>query len=550
MYLSMKYYILFILLFWGLCLGASRALAFESNALVNWQAPYATIYSSTYENLALDFTLMTTKTDVIKAIGLKNLGGANYSQHIKNLVLWVDEGLIGWQGLGTDRKIGDFLYSPSTDSWYIYNLDEKIIEDLRFFVSVDSFSLISKGAVIQLEIPVLADKNNNGTFDIGDLGIFLDSGDNGPLDKPLTNKNNQVFSVTQTDKLAPVLRINNLVDNQIINNDHYLITGIAFDQGNSGLTAALAININDQLETIVDYDQDDFSWSYNWQGIADGTYLINIQAYDQQGNFSQTAPLTVQVQKQGLGVNYSPVALEKNIILNTGLDPARGKITLKDDHDLAISNRLVEISGPRHNIISLANNMSDTNGEVSFTIRSEALGWQKFTVNVDDKFFSTFMIKVIAPVMQNTDLNFGDLIIGSNKAVYYFGADAKRYVFPTEKIYKSWYHDFSNLKKINDSLLAMIPLGGNVTYRPGSCLLKMQTDPKVYAIDRGGILRWIIDEDLASQIYGANWTKQIADLDEAFIPDYKWGSPLNNAQDFVAKDILEQVSDINTDKNL
>ena len=50
----------------------------------------------------------------------------------------------------------------------------------------------------------------------------------------------------------------------------------------------------------------------------------------------------------------------------------------------------------------------------------------------------------------------GDLIKASQAAVYYYGADGKRYVFPNEKTYKTWYSDFSSVKTITDVELAAI----------------------------------------------------------------------------------------------
>jgi len=106
----------------------------------------------------------------------------------------------------------------------------------------------------------------------------------------------------------------------------------------------------------------------------------------------------------------------------------------------------------------------------------------------------------------------GDLIKASASSVYYLGADAKRYVFPNEKIYFSWYNDFSGVKTITDQELAAYTIGGNVTYKPGVRLVKIQSDPKVYAVASGGTLRWVPDETTATAIYGANWSKMVDDL--------------------------------------
>src|SRR6266576_2699138 len=80
----------------------------------------------------------------------------------------------------------------------------------------------------------------------------------------------------------------------------------------------------------------------------------------------------------------------------------------------------------------------------------------------------------------------GTLIKGSLAAVYYCGADMKRYVFTNDKNYWTWYPDFSGVMNISDSDLASVQIGGNVTYRPGVKMVKIQSDPKVYALSHGG----------------------------------------------------------------
>ena len=122
----------------------------------------------------------------------------------------------------------------------------------------------------------------------------------------------------------------------------------------------------------------------------------------------------------------------------------------------------------------------------------------------------------------------GSLIKGSQAAVYYCANDGKRYVFPNEKVYFTWYADFSGVLVISDAELAAIPVGGNVTYRPGSRLVKITTDPKVYAVYHGGILRWVTTEDLAASLYGPDWNTKIDDISDAFFVNYTVGTPITS----------------------
>lgn len=113
-------------------------------------------------------------------------------------------------------------------------------------------------------------------------------------------------------------------------------------------------------------------------------------------------------------------------------------------------------------------------------------------------------------------------------AVYYCGADGRRYVFPNDRVYKTWYNDFSTVQTISDVELAAIPLGKNVTYKPGTKLVKITTDPKVYAVGRGGVLRWVTTPEIAAGMYGANWAKSVEDIPDVFFTSYTVGEPITS----------------------
>jgi len=131
-----------------------------------------------------------------------------------------------------------------------------------------------------------------------------------------------------------------------------------------------------------------------------------------------------------------------------------------------------------------------------------------------------------------TQFNVGQLIKGSTAAVYFYALDGKRYVFPDQNTYFSWYDDFKSVKKISDAELAAIPIGGNVTSRPGVKLLKIKSSPQVYAVSQGGVLRWLSTEELAQTLYGQNWQSFVVDLDDSFFAGYKVGQAITRASDY------------------
>lgn len=149
-----------------------------------------------------------------------------------------------------------------------------------------------------------------------------------------------------------------------------------------------------------------------------------------------------------------------------------------------------------------------------------------------------------------TEFSPGDLIKGSQSAVYYFAPNGRRFVFPNEKTYFTWYVDFSTVRTIPDSSLSLIPLGGNVTYRPGMKLVKITTDPRVYAVERGGILRHVASEQLAAQIYSTAWASQVQDIPDAFFVNYTVGADIVNVNEYIPQNVVAQTTSISQDKSL
>src|SRR3989338_1092594 len=138
-----------------------------------------------------------------------------------------------------------------------------------------------------------------------------------------------------------------------------------------------------------------------------------------------------------------------------------------------------------------------------------------------------------APLVALSTIQPGDLVRGvAFPAVYYYGKDGFRYVFPNDKTYFTWYSNFSSVKWLSDQDLANIQIGGNVTYKQGVKMLKINSDPTVYALAKGGELRAIASEDVAMSLYGNNWNKQIDDVPDGFFGNYHIGGAVELASQF------------------
>ncbi len=121
---------------------------------------------------------------------------------------------------------------------------------------------------------------------------------------------------------------------------------------------------------------------------------------------------------------------------------------------------------------------------------------------------------------------------GSGPAVYVYGPDGRRHAFPDERVYRTWFRDFSGLIVIEDAALERIPLGRNVTSRPGVRLLKLPSSDQVYAVAQGRTLRWVKTEALAQALYGSAWATKVDDLSEALFVNYAMGAPIERAEEY------------------
>ena len=138
----------------------------------------------------------------------------------------------------------------------------------------------------------------------------------------------------------------------------------------------------------------------------------------------------------------------------------------------------------------------------------------------------------------------------ASPTVYYKALDGKRYVFPNAKTYATWFQGFAAVKTITVAQLASLPIGGTVTYRPGTRLLKLQTRPEVYAVSKGGVLRHLASEDVAREVFGSQWRALVDDLPEAFFAGYRVGPVVVKADDFSSLTERSSAPTIDADRNL
>jgi len=81
-------------------------------------------------------------------------------------------------------------------------------------------------------------------------------------------------------------------------------------------------------------------------------------------------------------------------------------------------------------------------------------------------------------------------------------------------------------------------------------MIKIQSDPKVYAVAHGGVLRWVSTEAAAVALYGSAWNTKIDDISDAFFTNYTVGAQISSASDFNIANEQTVSPTINADKGL
>jgi len=273
-------------------------------------------------------------------------------------------------------------------------------------------------------------------------------------------------------------------------------------------------------------------------------------------------PVAVSAQYSSAAVDpaNSRVSADKTALKADGIDNAEVTVTVHDTNLGSMVNTKVVLASSRGTLdeIHVENDMTDSLGKAHFRVFSLKDGTAVFTATVNG-----VQLQRTATVTYSGGISFpiadGDLIkipddgntaTLNDTAVYFYAKNGRRYVFSNEKVYFTWYNDFSNVKTIPIDQMSLIPIGGNVTYKAGSKLVKFQTDPKTYLPTKGGVLRWVQTEDVAKNLFGANWNTKVDDITEAFYVNYTFGTPVASALDAPLDILTTGDGTIDVDKGL
>ncbi|MFA6534252.1 MAG: hypothetical protein WCT37_03705 [Patescibacteria group bacterium] len=448
-------------------------------------------YPGTWNNLALDFTLQhqsgaTGEADTLNTLTVKNNGAARNGFEITAVKLWADGGLPGWQGWGVDQEVatGSFF----NDSWYFNGLRLAIpAGGQRLFITVDIKNYIEARKTVQLYLPALNDDNSNSVYDLGETGIFMTSGVNGPA-LPVFNTETSAVSTTITDLWAPQAIITNLTEQQSLTvaaGGNYLITGEARDQGR-GHTASVSLGIGaseaslvwgEAVNTGVDFS----TWSYDWQKIEAGSYIIKIKSSDDSHNLSaESSGLTVKMP-----------AVEAPIVAVTLADGVLAQTT--------VGGSIYLIKGGQKCLIA-----------------SDAIfnSWgydQAKVVTVDLNAYADG---------EPVKFRDGYLIKGADAKVFVVSEGGKRWI-GDGAVFEGLGYRWNKINLVTEAQLATYPAGADITkayIHPAGTLIKYATYPEVFLLTADGKRRHIANETTYLGL-GYHWDNIITVPDWEYYPD-------------------------------
>jgi len=131
----------------------------------------------------------------------------------------------------------------------------------------------------------------------------------------------------------------------------------------------------------------------------------------------------------------------------------------------------------------------------------------------------------------------GDAFTSPSFSTVYALEDEKRRAFINANAYFTYHDSFDDITNVEDGDLSQFGLSGLVLPKAGVVLVKIQSDPRVYALEENPddqyapLLREIASEEIAIEMYGASWADYVIDIEPTFFTRFGTGEILEEAED-------------------
>ena len=137
-----------------------------------------------------------------------------------------------------------------------------------------------------------------------------------------------------------------------------------------------------------------------------------------------------------------------------------------------------------------------------------------------------------------TSVSAGDFIKSpSFPTVYYVTSEGGRRAFVDTNSYFTWGDSFDRVKNVTDATLSTLPLSGVMLPKAGIVLVKITSDPRVYALfdndsdEFAPELREIASESIASEMYGSTWADYVIDFEPTYFGRFEHGDEIIESED-------------------
>ncbi len=208
------------------------------------------------------------------------------------------------------------------------------------------------------------------------------------------------------------------------------------------------------------------------------------------------------------------------------------------------------------NYTEIARNVAD-NGRYLWTVPAQTTEYGRITIESTD--LATVVASATSPVFSITDdtstatsnpedvspedagevangVQPNTYIVGTSfTAVYYVDSAFLRHPFLNEQIYFTWQSDFSAVQQVSDATLAALTIGVPILPKPETMLVKIQSDPSVYAVEVNSenefspILKRLDSEATAEILYGSAWATRVIDIPPTLFGRYTMSTEIISA---------------------
>lgn len=504
------------------------------------------VYSRDFDVLVLDFALTADATaNTLNALTISPNGSARVNFEYSTLSLWKEASIDGFQGWGIDELIAVGQFNGSV--WVFDDISIDLTDEAtRFYVSLES-GISPENSIVEFSLSPQKDTNTNGSYDSGDTGLFFSNPESVTFLGGKSMSTTTVFRDNLGDVKPPKGYISNMVappeemTYYALPSGKLTISGIARDRGGNSVSSVVLI-VNDveiPAQSVTNQYQE---WTATYTPDDDYEVLaIAVEITDTASQTFTTPVYRAVIDTRTVDTSRTLFTRSKAVIEPTNNDiSALSLVVLNADGEPLPNREVTFITTRNQDNLSHLEAVTNEDGLATVNLTSSLAGNAIVKALIDSQEIASTSVLVqeegvadlpAEPAELPNGLFVGDLIKGSLSAVYYLDQNGERHVFVNDRIYRSWYgSDFSSVKTISDSLLATIPLGDPVSFRPGT-LLTAPSINEVYIVDINRTLRHIGSEQVAKELYGDQWNTMIHDLEESLLFAYNFGSIINTSTD-------------------